>query len=43
MTKKQRIAIKKNRLLVLMNNGKNSENSGVIKRLNREIRTLEKE
>ena len=43
MTKKQRLAIKKNRLLVLMNNGKNSENSGVIKRLNREIRTLEKE
>ena len=43
MTKKQRIAIKKNRLLVLMNNGKNSENSGVIKRLNREIRALEKE
>lgn len=43
MTKKQRLAIRKNRLLVLMNNGKNSENSGVIKRLNREIRTLEKE
>ena len=43
MTKKQRLAIKKNRLLVLMNNGKNSENSGVVKRLNREIRKLEAE
>ena len=41
MTKEQTLAIKKNRLLVLMNNGKNSENSGVIKRLNREIRKLE--
>ena len=43
MTKEQTLAIKKNRLSVLMNNGKNSENSGVVKRLNREIRILEKE
>ena len=43
MTKEQTLAIKKNRLLVLMNNGKNSENSGVIKRLNREIRKLKAE
>ena len=43
MTKEQTLAIKKNRLLVLINNGKNSENSGVIKRLNREIRKLEAE
>ena len=43
MTKEQTLAIKKNRLLVLMNNGKNSGNSGVIKRLNREIRKLEAE
>ena len=43
MTKGQTLAIKKNRLSVLMNNGKNSENSGVIKRLNREIRKLEAE
>ena len=43
MTKEQTLAIKKNRLLVLMNNGKNSANSGVIKRLNREIRKLKAE
>lgn len=42
MTKEQKLVSKKARLGILENNGKNGPTSGVIKRLKREIRNLEK-
>lgn len=42
MTKEQKLVSKKARLSILENNGKNGPTSGVIKRLKREIRNLEK-
>lgn len=41
MTKEQQLALKKNRLETLQNNPKNLKSGGVIRRLKREIRSLE--
>ena len=42
MKKEEILALKKNRLAILSGNGKNSDNQGVVKKLKREIRNLEK-
>lgn len=42
MTNEQILARKKNRLQILESNGKNIKSGGVVKRLRREIRNLEK-
>lgn len=42
MTKEQKLIAKKARLSILENNGKNVQTNGVVKRLKREIRSLEK-
>ncbi len=42
MTLEHTLALKKNRLSVLEANGKNVKSGGVIRRLKREIRNLEK-
>lgn len=42
MTKDIIIAQKKNRLSILENNGKNIKSSGVVRKLQRELRNLEK-
>lgn len=43
MTNEQILARKKNRLQILESNGKNIKSGGVVKRLRREIRNLEKQ
>lgn len=42
MDKKEVLALKKNRLAILSENGKNIDSQGVIKKLKREIKNLEK-
>lgn len=42
MKKEEVLALKKNRLAILSENGKNIESAGVVKKLKREIRNLEK-
>lgn len=42
MTNEQVLALKKNRLQTLESNSKNLKSGGVVKRLRREIRNLEK-
>ena len=42
MSKKEVLALKKNRLAILSENGKNIDSQGVIKKLKREIKNLEK-
>ena len=42
MSKEEILALKKNRLAILLENGKNIDSQGVIKKLKREIRNLEK-
>lgn len=42
MTREQELALKKNRLESLQNNPKNIKSGGVVRRLKREIRSLEK-
>lgn len=41
MTKEQSLMIKKNRLAILENNGKNIKSPGVIQKLKREIKNME--
>ena len=42
MSKKEILALKKNRLAILTENGKNIDSQGIVKKLKREIRNLEK-
>lgn len=42
MKKEEVLALKKNRLAILSANGRNIDSQGVIKKLKREIRNLEK-
>ena len=41
MTNEQKIAIMKNRLIVLESNGKNVKCPGVVRKLHRQIRNME--
>lgn len=43
MTRENKLAILKNRFAVLQSNGKNIESSGVVRKLRRQIRTIENE
>ena len=42
MKKEENLALKKNRLAILTENGKNIDSQGVVKKLKREIKNLEK-
>ena len=42
MKKEEVLALKKNRLAILLESGKNIDSQGVVKKLKREIRKLEK-
>lgn len=42
MKKEEVLALKKNRLAILSANGRNTDSQGVVKKLKREIRNLEK-
>ena len=42
ITQEQTLALKKNRLAVLESNNKNVKSGGVVRRLKREIRNMEK-
>ena len=42
MKKEEVLALKKNRLAILSENGKNVDSRGVVKKLKREIRNLER-
>ena len=42
MKKEEVLALKKNRLAILIENGKNIDSQGVVKKLKREIRNLER-
>ena len=42
MKKEEVLALKKNRLAILIENGKNVDSHGVVKKLKREIRNLER-
>lgn len=43
MTSLQKLSFKQNRLATLQQNGKNIKSTGVVRKLQREIRNLEKE
>lgn len=43
MTRNQQIALKENRVMYLKSNGKNIESNGVIRKLERQLRRLNKE